>query len=172
MTRLVDTRRVTRLVDTRRVTRLVDTRRVTRLGCIFSRQCERKLWCHRRPAGGEQQSTGLLHLNDSSHRHIHFHKKRPHFRVVFFYGAGDEARTRYLHLGKVALYRMSYTRGTRSIIAQLFHLSTVIFKKYPPISKKSEGSLYPSVCAAVVSGSVVTGSVVSGAVVSGTALSG
>ena len=38
-------------------------------------------------------------------------EKRPHFRVVFlFYGAGDEARTRYLHLGKVALYRMSYTR--------------------------------------------------------------
>ena len=28
----------------------------------------------------------------------------------FFAGAGDEARTRYLHLGKVALYRMSYTR--------------------------------------------------------------
>ena len=28
----------------------------------------------------------------------------------FFHGAGDEARTRYLHLGKVALYRMSYTR--------------------------------------------------------------
>ncbi len=27
-----------------------------------------------------------------------------------FIGAGDEARTRYLHLGKVALYRMSYTR--------------------------------------------------------------
>ncbi len=26
------------------------------------------------------------------------------------HGAGDEARTRYLHLGKVALYRMSYTR--------------------------------------------------------------
>ena len=34
-----------------------------------------------------------------------------------FYGAGDEARTRYLHLGKVALYQMSYTRGTRCIIA-------------------------------------------------------
>ena len=30
--------------------------------------------------------------------------------VPFFFGAGDEARTRYLHLGKVALYRMSYTR--------------------------------------------------------------
>ena len=32
------------------------------------------------------------------------------FRSQRFYGAGDEARTRYLHLGKVALYRMSYTR--------------------------------------------------------------
>ncbi len=30
------------------------------------------------------------------------------------YGAGDEARTRYLHLGKVALYRMSYTRICRN----------------------------------------------------------
>ena len=29
---------------------------------------------------------------------------------MVFFGAGDEARTRYLHLGKVALYRMSYTR--------------------------------------------------------------
>ena len=26
------------------------------------------------------------------------------------FGAGDEARTRYLHLGKVALYQMSYAR--------------------------------------------------------------
>ena len=30
--------------------------------------------------------------------------------VPFLFGAGDEARTRYLHLGKVALYRMSYAR--------------------------------------------------------------
>ena len=30
--------------------------------------------------------------------------------TFLIYGAGDEARTRYLHLGKVALYRMSYTR--------------------------------------------------------------
>ena len=36
--------------------------------------------------------------------------------LLLFYGAGDEARTRYLHLGKVALYRMSYTRGTKEII--------------------------------------------------------
>ena len=31
--------------------------------------------------------------------------------LLFFCGAGDEARTRYLHLGKVALYRMSYARN-------------------------------------------------------------
>ena len=30
--------------------------------------------------------------------------------LFYFIGAGDEARTRYLHLGKVALYRMSYAR--------------------------------------------------------------
>ena len=30
--------------------------------------------------------------------------------VVLFFGAGDEARTRYLDLGKVALYQMSYAR--------------------------------------------------------------
>ena len=29
---------------------------------------------------------------------------------VRFFGAGDGARTRYLHLGKVALYQMSYAR--------------------------------------------------------------
>ena len=34
-------------------------------------------------------------------------------RLIFLsvlFGADDEARTRYLHLGKVALYRMSYIR--------------------------------------------------------------
>ena len=31
------------------------------------------------------------------------------------FGAGNETRTRYLHLGKVALYRMSYAR-TRNIL--------------------------------------------------------
>ena len=33
--------------------------------------------------------------------------KRTSLRQI---GASDEARTRYLHLGKVALYQMSYTR--------------------------------------------------------------
>ena len=36
-----------------------------------------------------------------------------------FFGAGDEARTRYLDLGKVALYQMSYTR-----ISMCFHSAT------------------------------------------------
>ena len=41
--------------------------------------------------------------------------------MSFFFGASDEARTRYLHLGKVALYQMSYTRISRdySIISRL-----------------------------------------------------
>ena len=48
-------------------------------------------------------------------------KKRSHnLRCDFFFGAGDEARTRYLHLGKVALYQMSYARGTLTIIADSF----------------------------------------------------
>ena len=34
-----------------------------------------------------------------------------------FRGAGDGARTRYLHLGKVAIYQMSYARRTLVIIA-------------------------------------------------------
>ena len=38
------------------------------------------------------------------------YSKRNDLRSFFLFGAGDEARTRYLHLGKVALYRMSYTR--------------------------------------------------------------
>ena len=34
-------------------------------------------------------------------------------------GAGDEARTRYLHLGKVALYQMSYTCISRCAIQSM-----------------------------------------------------
>ena len=30
--------------------------------------------------------------------------------LLLSFGAGDGARTRYLHLGKVALYQMSYAR--------------------------------------------------------------
>ena len=45
-------------------------------------------------------------------------KEKPSLLAGLLFGAGDEARTRYLHLGKVALYRMSYTRGTVFIIAE------------------------------------------------------
>ena len=64
------------------------------------------LWLHCRPAGNARQSTGL---SDSIIRASSPAKKAQPFGWTF-YGAGDEARTRYLHLGKVALYRMSYTR--------------------------------------------------------------
>ena len=40
-------------------------------------------------------------------------KIRPPFGWSYFFGAGDEARTRYLDLGKVALYQMSYARKRR-----------------------------------------------------------
>ena len=42
-------------------------------------------------------------------RHSIFEKNGAKSNLPRF-GASDEARTRYLHLGKVALYQMSYTR--------------------------------------------------------------
>ena len=60
----------------------------------------------------------------SSHRHCEIKRRQMPKHLPSFYGAGDEARTRYLHLGKVALYRMSYTRGTRHIITDSLNLST------------------------------------------------
>ena len=42
-------------------------------------------------------------------------KKRKHHLLRWcFSGAGDEARTRYLDLGKVALYQMSYARKRKT----------------------------------------------------------
>ena len=38
----------------------------------------------------------------------------PYHLAMSPYGANDEARTRYLHLGKVALYQMSYSRNGAS----------------------------------------------------------
>ena len=48
-------------------------------------------------------------------------KKEQNVCSFFICGAGDEARTRYLHLGKVALYQMSYGR-----IFGAFNLAPVI----------------------------------------------
>ena len=67
------------------------------------------VWLHCRPAGNARQSTGL---SDGIVRASFTRKRKAQPFGWTFYGAGDEARTRYLHLGKVALYRMSYTRGT------------------------------------------------------------
>ena len=53
--------------------------------------------------------------------------------LELFYGAGDEARTRYLHLGKVALYRMSYTRMSCFgwfVLYQDFFICQGYFKNY------------------------------------------
>ena len=41
---------------------------------------------------------------------VQLQKRKTPMWVSFFFGAGDEARTRYLDLGKVALYQMSYAR--------------------------------------------------------------
>ena len=66
-------------------------------------------------------------------------KKSPAVWLDFF-GAGDEARTRYLHLGKVALYRMSYTRGT----GVLYQISRKCQEGFPRYTKKPwDHTLFP-----------------------------
>ena len=71
--------------------------------------------------------------------------------VSFFFGAGNEARTRYLHLGKVALYQMSYARGTRCILTDESHL-VKHFHQFSSLSFSSvsvvSSSTAPSGCSA------------------------
>ena len=46
-------------------------------------------------------------------------------------GAGNGTRTRYLHLGKVALYQMSYAREGLSVIIRGFgRLSRAVFENF------------------------------------------
>ena len=67
----------------------------------------------RSPAGlglnappAQVEAAGSMHI-------IYSRTKAPNRKVGgFCSGAGDGARTRYLHLGKVALYQMSYARRT------------------------------------------------------------
>ena len=61
---------------------------------------------------------------------IGFRKKGRLIFLSVLFGADDEARTRYLHLGKVALYRMSYTRISNAgmIIAEYPKKSSVFLK--------------------------------------------
>ena len=71
------------------------------------------------------------------------------FRCGCFFGASDEARTRYLHLGKVALYQMSYTRNSRVYNSRfsprcqpLFLISSTFFSPAHscPSSAKNSGT--------------------------------
>ena len=65
---------------------------------------------------GTHPSTATVHrtvaiLTDCSFRASFLIKNKKHHRNgAFCFGADDEARTRYLNLGKVALYRVSYIR--------------------------------------------------------------
>ena len=52
---------------------------------------------------------------------------------LLFSGADDEARTRYLHLGKVALYRMSYIRMLCGFVnVYIIHTDRTVVKHYFP----------------------------------------
>ena len=72
--------------------------------------------------------------------------------LLLRYGAADEARTRYLHLGKVALYQMSY--GRRSIVAcRAFPATSIIIPHRPEIVNRffpifSKKEPLPSPCCA------------------------
>ena len=61
-----------------------------------------------------------------------FQNKTPPFWVVFCFGAGDEARTRYLDLGKVALYQMSYARKRKVDYSGEKMLCQEVFSKNTP----------------------------------------
>ena len=61
------------------------------------------------PLGYVTVSTSIIcRLSEKVHPFLKL--QCPHIRVGIASGAGNEARTRYLHLGKVALYQMSYAR--------------------------------------------------------------
>ena len=61
------------------------------------------------PLGYVTVSTSIIcRLSEKVHPFLKL--QCPHVRVGIASGAGNEARTRYLHLGKVALYQMSYAR--------------------------------------------------------------
>ena len=61
------------------------------------------------PSRFELENEGFADLCLTTWPRYHMKQGTP-MRVPYFFGAGDGARTRYLHLGKVALYQMSYTR--------------------------------------------------------------
>ena len=58
-----------------------------------------------------------------------------------FDGAGNEARTRYLHLGKVALYRMSYARVSMGYITTICVFVKFFFSFFSASSFKNKKCL-------------------------------
>ena len=55
------------------------------------------------------------------------------------HGASDEARTRYLHLGKVALYQMSYTRNNSGYYSGTWRKSQPLNSKIRKIFRRRAG---------------------------------
>ena len=53
--------------------------------------------------------------------------------VLIYSGAGYEARTRYLHLGKVALYQMSYGRTFHLFLPVCCPATLVIIPHTPAV---------------------------------------
>ena len=66
------------------------------------------------------------------------------------FGAGNEARTRYLHLGKVALYQMSYARVNSSYYTTV----STVCQHFFSFSKKI---FYCAFSGAVIAASSITG---------------
>ena len=62
------------------------------------------------------------------------HRMTERTEVLSVFGAGDEARTRYLDLGKVALYQMSYARRTMVIIVHNMAIVKDYFHSFRIIS--------------------------------------
>ena len=56
------------------------------------------------------------------------------------FGAADEARTRYLHLGKVALYQMSY--GRKQITLLRYRGSPQRFAKQRFVGRRRKSGVY------------------------------
>ena len=61
---------------------------------------------------------------------ICFYEKTHRILWVFSTGAGNEARTRYLHLGKVALYQMSYARVNSSYNTRGYLICQHLFQTF------------------------------------------
>ena len=72
-------------------------------------------------------------LSSLARRHFSYAQKSSPTRGLLFSGADDEARTRYLHLGKVALYRMSYIRMLCGFVnVYIIHTDRTVVKHYFP----------------------------------------